>query len=402
MNKIEVKTVFMFNQYASSPGIPGSTRHFNLARELIRKGIDVYIFSSNFNHLAKRNVRNSPGLYSIENVEGVNFVRLNTFNYYHNNWRRFINILHYGIKSYWISLKLAKKGIYPDVAVGTLAHPFSVAAAYRVSKKQNARFFIDIGDLWPEVFVTSDKMSEKNLMYIFIKKIMSYFYQKADKIICLTDEAKNYFKNIGCETKAILVPPGIRVNGSLPKEFNANHTDEFKVIYAGSFQPIYPLDNLIRAAKIISDSGNKNIKFVLVGNGIQKDSLKDLANQLNVNNVDFLSPLPKGELLEFLKNASAFVLIEKKASYGFPNKIIDYLSIGRPIIYASPVRHKILSSGCCIEASNDDPEDIAVAVMNIASMPESKRIDIMLSAREFLQKHHDIEIITQNFIEHLG
>ena len=401
MNNNLVKTVFMFNQYASSPGIPGSTRHFNLARELVRKGIDVYIFSSNFNHLAKRNVRNSPALYSMEKVEGVNFVRMNTFNYYHNNWRRFVNILHYGIKSYRISLKLAEKGICPDVAVGTLAHPFSVAAAYRVSKKQNARFFIDIGDLWPEVFVTSGKMSQKNVMYISIKKIMSYFYQRADKIICLTDESRNYFKNIGCETKSILVPPGIRFNGSISKDFNPNHTDNFKVIYAGSFQPIYPLDNLIRAAKIILDLGNKNIKFVLVGNGIQKDSLKNLANELNVNNVEFLSPLPKGELLEFLKNASAFVLIEKKASYGFPNKIIDYLSVGRPIIYASPVRHEILNSECCIEASSSDPKDIAEAVINVASMPESKRMDIASNAREFLYKHHDIEKIAQNFIEHL-
>jgi glycosyltransferase involved in cell wall biosynthesis len=244
-------------------------------------------------------------------------------------------------------------------------------------------------------------MSEKNLMYIFIKKIMSYFYQRADKIICLTDEAKDYFKNIGCEAKAILVPPGIKLNGNISEQFPPKPTEEFKVIYAGSFQPIYPLDKLIRAAKIISDSGHKNIKFELVGNGIQKDSLKKLADELNVNNVDFLEPLPKEELLKFLKSASAFVLIEKKASYGFPNKIIDYLSVGRPIIYVSPVRHKILKSGCCIEASNDNPEEIAESVINIASMPESKRMKMMSNAREFLHKHHDIEIIAQNFIEHL-
>ncbi len=111
--------------------------------------------------------------------------------------------------------------------------------------------------------------------------------------------------------------------------------------------------------------------------------------------------MPKQDLIDFLKNASAFILIEKRASYGFPNKIIDYLTAGKPIIYASPVRHEVLNSGCCIEASNDDPRSIASAVRTITSMPEYKLGEIKSTAKEFLRKHHNIQTLAQRLIEHI-
>ncbi len=397
-----MKTVFMFNQYASSPGIPGSTRHFNLARELARKGYDIYIFSSNFNHMTKKNMRSVCGLYAIEEVEGVKYIRMNTFRYYDNNWRRLINIIDYGIKSYRISLKLFENGVRPEVIIGTVAHPFSVASAYRVSKKLNARFFVDIGDLWPEVFVTSGKISERNIIYITVKKIMFYFYKKAEKILCLTEETKAYFDKRGFENKTILLPPGIKLADDALIDSAPEKPGKFKVIYAGSFQPIYPLENIIKAAKAIEDSGNDHIQFILIGDGIQKERITRLTRELNLNNVELLDPMPKQDLIDFLKSASAFILIEKRASYGFPNKIIDYLTAGKPIIYASPVRHEVLNSGCCIEASNDDPKSIADTAISISHMSERKREEIMSTAKTFLNKNHNIEILAQRLIEHLG
>lgn len=397
-----MKTVFMFNQYASSPGIPGSTRHFNLARELSGNGFDVYIFSSNFNHMLKNNVRNTAGLYSIEKVEGVHYVRMNTFHYYHNNWRRLFNMLDYGIKSYRISLLLADKGIRPNVIIGTVAHPFSVASAHYVSKKLSARFFIDIGDLWPEVFVTSGKMSQRNPVYISVRKIMFYFYKRAERIICLTEETMNYFNNRGFGEKTVLLPPGIELNNNALTNLTTKRHEKFKVIYAGSFQPIYPLENIIKAAKLIEDTGNDGIQFTLIGDGVQKEAIKRLTKELNVKNVEILDPLPKQDLLEFLNSASALILIEKKASYGFPNKIIDYLMAGKPIIYASPVRHEVLNSGCCIEASCDDPQSIADAIGKISGMPDYKLAEITSTAREFLHEHHNIQTLAGRLIEHLN
>ena len=395
------RTIFIFCQYITPPDIPGGHKRFELACELVRKGNEVYIFSSNFNHMSKNNVRQFSERYCIEKVDGVNFVWMNTFEYFHNNWRRAVNMAVYGFKSYRISLELAQRGVHPDVIIGTVAHVFSVASAYFVCKTLKSRFFIEIGDLWPEVFATSGKMSKTNPVYILLKKLMSYFYNRAEKIICLTDDTVSYFRNTGYGSKAILVPFGIKPKIEVSSETSLKPEHGFKVIYAGSFQPIYPLDKVIEAAKLIECYGMGNIKFILMGNGVLKENLKALTKELNVKNVEFLDPLPKRDLVGFLKSASALILIEKKASYGFPNKLIDYLAAGRPIIYASDVRHNILNSGCCVEASCADPEDIALSVIRIANRSKNELERMASHAREYLHANHNIEIITDRFVEHI-
>lgn len=395
-------TVYMFNQYASYPGVPGSTRHYNLARELVRQGIDVYIFSSNFSHMLKSRIREVDGPYLIETVDGVNYVRMNTFGYFHNNWRRVVNMADYARKSYGIAKDLSRKGIVPDVVIGTVAHPFSVASAHFTAKKLGARFFIDIGDLWPEVFVTSGKMTERHPVYMTVGKTMTWFYERAEKIICLTDEARSYFKGRGYGHKTILLPPGIRLNGGPPPPVpSPGSGGKFRVVYAGSFQPIYPLDTVIKAARILKDRGRDDVRFTLVGGGVQTESLLGLAAALGADNVEIMPPMPKGELLEFLKSGDAFILIEKKASYGFPNKIIDYLSSNGPIIYASPVRHAILESGSCVEAPHDDPEGMADAILRVASMTDAERNEMAFCAGRFLRENHDIELLAGRLIEHI-
>ena len=42
--------VWLINHYAVPPSEQGGTRHYNLARELIRSGHDVMVIASSFNH----------------------------------------------------------------------------------------------------------------------------------------------------------------------------------------------------------------------------------------------------------------------------------------------------------------------------------------------------------------
>ena len=164
------KRIFILRQYASTPDQPGGTRHYAIATELARNGFEVYIFASNYSHMTKRDIKIFSGRYLVEDTGNVKFVWLKTFPYSENDWRRLLNILDYGIKSYRIAIELAGKGLRPDVIVGSVAHVFSVAAAYFAGKTIKARFFMDIGDLWPEAIVTSKKIKEKTRLIPCSKK----------------------------------------------------------------------------------------------------------------------------------------------------------------------------------------------------------------------------------------
>ena len=46
------------NHYAISPDMAGGTRHYDLGRQLVKKGLDVTIFASGFDHGTKRYIKN--------------------------------------------------------------------------------------------------------------------------------------------------------------------------------------------------------------------------------------------------------------------------------------------------------------------------------------------------------
>ncbi len=393
------KTIFIFRHYASTPDTPGGTEHFNLAAELVKEGMDIYIFTSNFNHLTKNNVKEFKGTYFIEKVDGVNVVWINTFNYSQNNWRRLVNMIDYSLKCYNISLAFLKNNIYPDVIIGS-THIFSVGIAYHISKRLGARYFIDIAELWPEVYVTSGIISKSNPIYIIIKKIMFYFYKHAEKMICFFEGELKYFEDTGLNEKIIYMPFGIKIENSFMVKQNISKPKEIKIIYAGSFQPLYPLDKAIMAAKIINDLGYNNIKLLFIGGGTQKKKLIGLTKKYNLENIEFKEIIPKKrDFLEFLETGSAFLLIEKNMPYGFPTKVLDYLYIGRPIIYAlPPYLNKLLNSGCCIKASNENPESIAKAVLRVANMSEYEWKEMSLKGKKYLIENHNIEKISQRLI----
>lgn len=42
--------IWIFNHYAHPPDLPGGTRHYDLGRELVKRGHEVTIFATSFHH----------------------------------------------------------------------------------------------------------------------------------------------------------------------------------------------------------------------------------------------------------------------------------------------------------------------------------------------------------------
>lgn len=392
------KVIFIFRQYAGMPNLPGGTRHFSLASELVKQGINVYIFTSNFKHFMKKRYRSFDSLFFIEEIEGVKFVSINTISYYGNGFLRFANMIDYSIKCLIVSLILLSKQIKPDIVIGSIAHIFAIMSAHFLSKIVKSRFFIDVGDLWPEAFVSSGRLSTRNPIYHILKKVMIFYYTKAEKIICITDEMAKYFGKLGFLQKVVKVPSGV-CNKLISKYQKIPVRPEYpQIIYCGTFQPLHPVDKIILAAKIIQDAGFKEISFSVVGDGIQKEMLKTMVKELSVENFNFIEPVPKNEIIEVLEPATAFIIIEEDQSYGFPNKVLDYLLVGRPVIYATPAIHdKLLASECCIR-STTKPEELARSILKAISLTDDKWERMCLNGQRYITENHDIRIVTKDLI----
>ena len=95
------KSIWIFNQYAMTPDMPGGSRHYDLSKELVKRGHDVTIFTSGFHYsrYAEMKLSGDEG-WKIEILDGVRFVWLKTLAYQRNDWRRIVNMLTYTYRSY--------------------------------------------------------------------------------------------------------------------------------------------------------------------------------------------------------------------------------------------------------------------------------------------------------------
>lgn len=382
------KVLYVFRQYASPPEGIGGTRHYDFSKELKKYNIETYIFVSSFNHMTKKESREIHGKYLLENINGVNFVWVKSFSYSVNDWRRFFNILTYGWNSYFAARNIAKKENKPHFSMGSIAHVFSLASAYLISKKTKSKYIIDVGDLWPEVFANNNTISKNGMVFYFLKKYTFFFYQRASLIMCLTNSSYQYFVENKLGKRATIIPPSTVVSAKKCGSQHSCPTNYFNIFYIGSFQKIYNLEAVINAATLLKE--NSSIRFIMIGEGESKNKLENMVYKRNLSNVLLRPAIPKSKVYEVLKDASACLFIESGADFGFPNKLLDYTKAAKPIIYASPTQHEILSYDACVEAHYDNSTDIAKMAVKLSLLNKKDLNNLGNNSYRYFTDNHDI------------
>ncbi|PIU73015.1 glycosyltransferase WbuB [Candidatus Woesearchaeota archaeon CG06_land_8_20_14_3_00_33_13] len=396
---MENKNIWILNHYAVAPNMPGGTRHHDFGKELVRRGYNVAIFASSFHYSQHRELKlKKKEKYKIENVNGINFVWIKTFPYQKNDWRRVLNMISYMWRVYWLGRKIRKteKNIHkPDVIIGSSVHLLAVLSAYYLSKYYKARFIMEVGDLWPQSLIDIKKIGKNSFIAVFLRFLEKFLYKRSSKIIILSPLAKNYLTAIGINQEKInLIPNGADVS-KYKIVFNKSASDKrFKIMYTGSIGVVNALEPALPAMKIIQERGFKDIKLIFIGGGVEKSRLIEKAKRLKINNVDFLSFVPKAEVPSLLAKADAFLLMENKILYGSSNKLMDYMAAGRPIVFSTPAEHNLVpDANCGISASSQQPSSLAAAIIELYQMPPEKRRKMGKRGREYVEKYHNTPVL---------
>jgi glycosyltransferase involved in cell wall biosynthesis len=107
------------------------------------------------------------------------------------------------------------------------------------------------------------------------------------------------------------------------------------VLFYGSYLPLHGIDVIIRAAKLLEESG---IVFRLIGGGPQHSSIRRLTGDLGVRNIEFLPLLPLAALPEQIAGAAICLgghfAVSEKAQRVIAGKTFQCLAMGRPTIVA--------------------------------------------------------------------
>lgn len=158
----------------------------------------------------------------------------------------------------------------------------------------------------------------------FARKVFSFLYKFANKVICVSQSVKDYLIEIGeisDKNGAVIYNP-VTPPKVLPKKAQSS----FTIVSVGRLEKVKNQQLILHA---LHQSEDKSIQLILVGDGAERRNLEDLIQQLNLQErVKITGFVSEPEL--FLAQADLFVL--PSFSEGFGIAAVEAMLLGVPIL----------------------------------------------------------------------
>lgn len=253
-------------------------------------------------------------------------------------------------------------------------------------------FVLEVQDILPEVLQATGFITNNSILKL-IEKLGLFVYSKAKAITVHSPGSKKCLENKGI--------PGAKIevfyNWAYENEFSLIKPDTslskklglegyFNILFAGNIGPAQGLDNVIKAASLLTDL--KDLQFILLGSGIESDRVKQLFKDYNLNNVRFLPRLP----LEKMPSIYALVYVvmihltdHPIFEVTIPGKTQSCLLSGRPVIVSvsGEAKDLVINAGAGLAVKPMDAEDLAKVARKFYYMPPEEREAIGKSGRKY-------------------
>jgi hypothetical protein len=299
------------------------------------------------------------------------------------------------------------KGWKPDIVLVSSLSILTFVFGVFVKRRLKIPLILEVRDLYPLTLIEVGGLSKKNPFVWLIKQIEKFGYKNADLIISTLENTESYFQTVsGKKINFLWLPMGFSKNSydSIPNNQILEIVDtitelktqgKFVVAYAGTVGLANALEELM-ATTIDSEISQNNIHFVFIGDGPLK---KKYQEKYRNGSCTFFSRVEKKFVPQILKHCDLLINTWlAKSIYRFgvsPNKWIEYMYAGRPILLALNATSKIFNEAQCgwqIPAQNY--EKLKEAILH-AKLEKSESLDELgLNGKNYLIKYLSYETLS--------
>jgi glycosyltransferase involved in cell wall biosynthesis len=390
--------ILLIHQVFIRPDDPGGTRHYEMARRLVRAGHSVTILASPYSYQTGRRVTDLPRETLEPRLEVIRCRVLGSVN--RSFFWRTVGFLSFMVSSFFIALQQP----HVDLCWGTSPPLLQVATAWLAARLKRAVFLFEIRDLWPAFAIQLGVLKNPVLIRLSLA-LEGFLYRHADRLIVNSPGFIPHLANRGADEKKIaLVQNGVDPSMFDPdgkgEDFRRLHhlEDKFVAVYAGAHGLSNDLDTLLEAANRLRD--DPKIAFVLVGDGKEKPALALAASEMRLPNVLFLPPVAKQAMREVLAASDCGIAILKPIPlYGttYPNKVFDYMAAGRPVVLAidGVIRKVVEEAGAGIAVPPGDPAALADAVRTLQRDP-NRAVEMGRKGRQCVVRNFNREEVARD------
>jgi len=389
-------------------------RAMNLSNALVQAGHKVVLWSSAFYHQQKRH--RSSNAQSIMISDGLE-IRLIPSRGYRGNISLGRLIDHAQLA---LNLKsmLKRETSLPDAAFIGFPPIETAAVLTRWLSRHGVPTLLDVKDQWPSLFLESVPMPLRPLGRAVL---WPYFYlarramRDATGISSMSNGYLDWVSTIAgrklTESDGVfpLTSPEGKVSSPQLEEarrwWDAHglvNDGRTRISFVGSHSPAFDFNPVKEAAKKALE-GKNGFEFVLCGDGGSSTELRTM--MAGLQNVHFPGWIdrPKIEALAERSHAAlAPYLNIENFTRNIPNKIVDALSLGLPIL--SPlhgeVAHLINDHGVGLRYGTDSGKSLYECIQVLVNDPKIQ-LDMSQKARKLYAEHFSFDMVYGALVTHL-
>jgi len=364
--------ILFISQYFPPEIEPSASKIYDLSKNMVEIGHKVTVITGFPNYptgIVPKEYRKK--LFMTEKTNGINVIRVPIIPSQSKQFLRRI----IGEVSFLLSSVIASILIRKCDAVVTSSPPLEVGlAGYIISRIKGTAFIFEVRDPLPKQAINVGILKNKVLIRI-AEWIENLCYEKSDRIVVVTQGVREHVISKGIrKEKLALIPNGadIQLFSSLKGDDfvreRYNLGTKFVVSYIGTMGLKHNTVSIIETAAILRNE--RNIVFLLVGEGAEKEILLRIKEEKGLNNVVFEAPQPRSKIPYFINASNACIVTLRKDPFlegSLHVKMFEYMACERPVILSANGETKELlekaDAGIWVEP--EEPKEMAKAVLRL-------------------------------------
>lgn len=284
-----------------------------------------------------------------------------------------------------------------------------------IKKRDNARTYLLLKDIFPQNAVDMKLMSDKSVLYKYFRKKEKELYTVSDKIGCMSEANVQFVLNhnsyipkekVEINPNSIWLQPSKSPSGEQKTAIRTKYgIPVYKkvFIYGGNLGKPQGIDFLIETLKAKAE--DNNVFFVVAGSGTEYDKIKEWFHSFKPKNALLLSAVPKADY-DLLVQACDIGLIFLHKDFTIPNypsRLLSYLEFKMPVLAATDpntdIGTDIVKNGCGMSVYSGDLKEMTNAVDKLISMDGLKFEEMRQNGWEFLKREFQVNRSYQKIIE---
>jgi colanic acid biosynthesis glycosyl transferase WcaI len=273
-----------------------------------------------------------------------------------------------------------------------------------IGKIKRMKVVVNIQDLFPLEAVELGMLTNPYLIRLF-EGMERKVYRQADAITVHSHGNKDHvLARGGREDRTHVVYNWVDVDMIQPKskvnDFSNQYSlaDRFVVSYAGTMGWAQDMSTIIACANRLRD--RKEIYFILVGDGVEKEKAQVKSKELNLGNILWLPMQPLVVYPDILASSdiSLINLHPELHTPVVPSKLLSIMAAGRAVVASLPresdARQIIDAAGCGIYVDAGDDELLANAICKLES-DRNMMAEMGRKGRGYIESHFSRNACTQ-------